>query len=89
MAPGNSTISEKSKFTWGVVLVIVMVALSWAGVAYNVQSGLAVHSGDADRHHATAELDAKYAQQQVMTARLDAVIQRLDRIERKLDKLDR
>lgn len=85
----GSTISEKSKFSWTVLLIIVAVALSITGFAYNVQSGLAIHRADQNIHHTSAELNAEYAQNSVVDQKFNEVLRRLDRIEVKLDRLNR
>jgi len=82
----NGTISDKTKFSLGLVLIIIGIVGTVGGFAYNVQSGMAVHCASVDVHHTTAQLDADYTRKDLSDQRFAEIIRRLDRIEQKLDK---
>ncbi len=86
-ANGNGTISDKSKLTLPLVIMLITATLGAAGWIWSVQAGTQAHCGNADIHHPTQALDGRYVQQPVMEAQFAEVMRRLDRIEGKLDRL--
>lgn len=87
-ANGNgSTISERTRFSWPILVAIVGIALAAAAFGYALQSGIAVHCANSDVHHTTAQLNDDYAQKAVVDQKFEEVLRRLDRIETKLDRL--
>jgi hypothetical protein len=86
-ADNGITISDKVRFSWAVVLIIIGVVLAVAGFAYTLQGGVVAHCGNVDIHHSSAALDANYVQKGVSDQRYIEIIRRLDRIDNKLDSL--
>jgi TolA-binding protein len=84
---GSSTIGEKSKFTWGALVLLVCLTVSVVAFAYTVQGNVNVHCGNADAHHTTRDLDSTYARQTEVQQGFGSLEKRLDRIEQKLDRL--
>ena len=89
---GNGTIDQGTKITLQTVLAIIgLIAVLGTGYL-SLQTTVAAHAGDGDIHHNTAQLDAVYARQETVDARLDAIVEQgrqtsaqLSRIEKKID----
>ena len=82
----NGTISDKTKFSWTILVTVVIVALSLAAFGYAVQGALAIHCADVNVHHSTTQLNTDYMLRAVSDQRYAEIIRRLDRIEEKIDK---
>jgi len=86
-ATNGSTISEKSKFTWPILLVIVALVASVLTFGLTSQGTQAIHTANADIHHPTAQLKLDFMGKELALQQYSEIIRRLDSIDNKLDRL--
>jgi|GEM_PF-6564389 len=86
MASNGVTISDKIKFSWPILLVIVTLVVSVVGFGLTLQGTVAMHTADVGVHHSAAQLKAEYMGKDLATQQYVEIIRRLDRIETKLSQ---
>ncbi|MHB8994567.1 MAG: hypothetical protein ACYC63_04880 [Armatimonadota bacterium] len=89
---GETTIGQGTKITFQTVLAMIGLLAVLGGGYLSLQTSVAAHAADKDKHHTTCQLDEIYARNDTVNARLDGIItqnkmqmKQLDRIEMKID----
>jgi septal ring factor EnvC (AmiA/AmiB activator) len=86
MASNGATISQASKMTLPLVILLITAILACSGYVYQQAMAQQVHSCNADIHHSTSDLDSTYARKDLVQQQYSEITHRLDHIDSKLDK---